>query len=384
MLFSTHLGDSNDLTSITSWGEYIGRDQRRLWNKQNTNVKDFRACLDLFDTILDGYIIALIAKECGYESAHGLLSNLDQIGKEALSSAFERLGNLLSDYSAVTRMRQMPPEQRDVVYENMLVFTQQGMVLRTFGRAMRTGDSGIVTDCLAYFTVWFQATNKKNYARETIHWMACIKKLWSPEMKAFWMENCLVNPSGKAEGWMACDFLGEYVVGQVKKMMHPNQTAPMRDLLYNYVSLLIMSFLEVRHKMLKECDVPFSTAHSTKKSTRFEVDKIVERVFEEGILRIQAGRGARKEFSDLHGKGIQTLAEFKNIERYVKYMESLFGLSRPRVSEDMLDAEVQGEEMQENEEEIVDEDEWAFDWADFVAGWFDEEYGDSGEAEAEM
>jgi hypothetical protein len=200
-------------------------------------------------------------------------------------------------------------------------------------------------------------------------------------MKAFWMENYLINPSDKAEGWMACDFLGEYVIGQVKKMIHPNQTAPMKDLLYNYISLLIMSFLDVRRKMLKECDISFSTTHSTKKSTRFDVDKIVERVFEEGMLRMQAGRGARKEFSDLHDKGILKFAEMKNIEGYIRYMEGLFGLSRPRYSEDMLDEEG---EVQENEETVDDEDEWAFEWVDFVAGWFDEEYGDSEEAEAEI
>jgi hypothetical protein len=254
-----------------------------------------------------------------------------------------------------------------MVYENILLFAQQGMVLRTFGRAMRTGDSGIVTDCLAYFTVWFQATNKKNYARETIHWMACIKKLWSPEMKVFWMENCLVNPSGKAEGWVACDFLGEYIVGQVKKMMHPNQTPAISNLLYNYISLLIIPFLDVRRKMLNECDVPFSTTHSTKKSTRFEVANIVKRVLEEGFLTMVAGRTAPKEDVDLHGKGIQSLAEFKNIERYIKYTEGILGLNKPTYSEDNSDQEG---EVQENEEEAEDDED---EWGDFLAGWFDED-----------
>jgi hypothetical protein len=35
-----------------------------------------------------------------------------------------------------------------------------------------------------------------------------------------------------------------------------------------------------------------------------------------------------------YGKGIQSLAEFKNIERYIKYTEDILGLNKPTYSED--------------------------------------------------
>lgn len=46
--------------------------------------------------------------------------------------------------------------------------------------------------------------------------MACLEKLWSEEFVKHWMNNCLINPSGKREGWMACDYLGEYMIGRFK------------------------------------------------------------------------------------------------------------------------------------------------------------------------
>ena len=80
-----------------------------------------------------------------------------------------------------------------------------------------------------------------------------------------------------------------------------------------------------------------------------------------------AGRTAPKEDVDLHGKGIQSLAEFKNIERYIKYTEGILGLNKPTYSEDNSDQEG---EVQENEEEAEDDED---EWGDFLAGWFDED-----------
>ena len=68
-----------------------------------------------------------------------------------------------------------------------------------------------------------------------------------------------------------------------------------------------------------------------------------------------------------YGKGIQSLAEFKNIERYIKYTEDILGLNKPTYSEDNSDQEG---EVQENEEEAEDDED---EWGDFLAGWFDED-----------
>jgi hypothetical protein len=96
---------------------------------------------------------------------------------ETLDRGIQHLADQMSNFGEVTGRRKTLVEERDSEHENIILFMQQGLVLRTFGIAMRRGDSGMVLQCLSYFTVWFQATNRYNYANETIHLTACIKRL---------------------------------------------------------------------------------------------------------------------------------------------------------------------------------------------------------------
>lgn len=346
MLFFTHLGLSSDDLSIARWIVDLDRDAQRIWSKEKTNVKDFRACMDLFDIILDGYIIAFITEYCGIDNVPTLLSSLDQLDSEKLADAIEHLTSLLSDYSLVSRMRKRDSESRDEQYENILLFMQQGLVLHNFALTMRTGDNGMVIECLSYFTVWFQATNKVNYASETIHLTACIKKLWSPEMKQFWMENCLINPSGKKEGWMACDFLGEYIVAQIKAMMHQNVNPANDKFLRETISPLILNFLNMRRHMMRECDVPYSSYHSTKIETRFDVEHVARKVLEGQFSKELAGRTARNAV-DLHVAGIKALSTHVGIQKYIVRMEKDRGYMRCNLEE---------EPIEENNIEIEEDD----------------------------
>jgi hypothetical protein len=346
MLFFTHLGLASDDLSIARWIVDLDRDVKRIWSKEKTNVKDFRACMDLFDIILDGYIIAFIAEYCGIDNVPVLLSSLDQLGSEKLADAIENLTSLLNDFSLVSQMRKRDSESRDEQYENVILFMQQGLVLRSFALAMRTGDSGMVIECLSYFTVWFQATNKVNYASETIHLTACIKKLWSPEMKRFWMENCLINPSGKKEGWMACDYLGEYIVGQVKAMMHQNVNPANDKFLRETISPLILNFLNMRRHMMRECDVPYSSYHSTKVETRFDVEQVAQKVLEGQFTKELAGRTARNAV-DLHVAGIKALSTHVGIQKYIVRMEKDRGYVRRNWEE---------EPIEENDIEVEEDD----------------------------
>jgi len=58
--------------------------------------------MDLFDIILDGYIIAFIAEYCGIDDVSVLLSSLDQIGSKKLANAIKNLTSLLSDFSLMS------------------------------------------------------------------------------------------------------------------------------------------------------------------------------------------------------------------------------------------------------------------------------------------
>jgi hypothetical protein len=328
MLFDTHLGTIGDQYSISRWMTDLRRDNRVIWSVDKTNVKDFRACLDLFDTILDGYIMADLATRSGFSSIPDFMSGLETMEPKVADTAVRQLSEHLCDFMLASTMRSEGPDHRDTLYENRLIFMQQGMVLRNLSLAMRHGDSGMVTACLAYFTVWFQATRKHNYAFETIHLTACIKKLWSPDFLKFWMDNCLINPSGRREGWMACDYLGEYVVREIKSMMHNNVNQATSEFLWNTISPLILSFRNVRKVMEHECDVPYSTMHSTKVTSVRDVESVAKRVLDNGVCHFRPGDEPvqDKPVPDLHGTGISILSDLESIKKYIAKVEKDHGI----------------------------------------------------------
>jgi hypothetical protein len=202
-------------------------------------------------------------------------------------------------------------------------------MVRNFTNAMRFGDSGMVIHCLTYFAIWFQATKKHNYAAETLHWIACIKKIWSPEFLKYWKDNCLINPSGKREGFMACDYLGEYVVREIKSMMHNNINEKTNDFLWNSLSPLILSFRNVRKLMAAECDVPYSSTHSTRVNTKPDTCMIARIVLEGHIWELQENRTSSLKPSDLHGEGLRKLSTCTPIQKYVSKMQRLNGIILP-------------------------------------------------------
>src|SRR5271169_4464011 len=104
--------------------------------------------MDLFDIKLGGYIIAFIAEYCGIDNVPRLLSSLDQISSKTLAEAIENLSSRLSDFSFVSRIHKTDSESLDEQYENIILFMQQGLVLRNYVLAMRTCKSGMVIECL--------------------------------------------------------------------------------------------------------------------------------------------------------------------------------------------------------------------------------------------
>lgn len=235
VVFNIHYGDGDTPPSLVSWIKHLRRDNRQMWNEKQALVKQYQVCCDLVDHLLSGYLITWLTCRLEMQSVTELADRLgrrpastDSHSQDKLSAAIEGLSHGLTNYRHVRALRSVSNDEQDKAYENAILFMQQAMVIRIFLYACRIGDSGVVVDCISVFAAWFQATGKYNYARETIHLKACLTKLWTVEFREFWLDTCLINPSGKREGWMPCDFFGEYVVREVKAMMH-NDTGEVND-----------------------------------------------------------------------------------------------------------------------------------------------------------
>jgi hypothetical protein len=91
LMFRTHLGDVGDSCSLERWIADLGKNRNKLWNGSKEMVKDFRSCEDLFELVLDGYLIAALANACEFTDPDNLL--LEVSNRDGNRSGFYRSGS---------------------------------------------------------------------------------------------------------------------------------------------------------------------------------------------------------------------------------------------------------------------------------------------------
>lgn len=290
----------------------LGRDPAKLWNQTNQQVKDFNTCKDFFDIVLDGCLVAMISFYLAPDSA--TLANLEHHLRVAssdtkvLETMSGKLASVFTDFDGISRLwddlgsrsndKASSPQKRTL--RNLALFVQHAMMFRTLDQAIREGDSGRISMCISYFVVWFQATNNHNYARETMRLTACLKHIWSDELKQFWKQNCVVNLSGKAAGFVALDSVNEYLVREIKAMMGRSVTPETNERLRNVLSLLVFDFKDIKRTLADEADAEIFDFHSTPPSSWHDTRRIARLILEGRLL---APRGPENSEMEAGGAG---------------------------------------------------------------------------------
>lgn len=365
MLYRIHGGNVKEFGSLSYWMKVLDRNRHTLWDGHKELVKDFRKCQELFDNVLDGYILGLIAHLCGCESTDDLINILG--GRNDIGRIIEGISDRLIDFNRVNGQR--TSSKRDRKHENLTLFIQHGLVLRNFIHAMKYGDIGRVLVSLRYFTVWFQASKQYNYANETIHLGACLKVIWSPGLRRFVLQNMLVNLTGKKDGFYACDQLNEHVVREIKAMMMHNVTPTTDEYLRKTLSPQILFFLNIKEKMAEECDTtPFDTHHQEVNPFK-DILKIVRNCLREHVYTSDYDRGDEEEAQvlDLFISGQQKLS---NTRRLSEYKTKISQMGFRGIVEMRMNVEDLDERTDENE---VNDDEFDVEGEDMILGAFGED-----------
>lgn len=235
---------------------------------------------------------------------------------------------------------------RDVAHENLLLFIQQGLILRHFNLAKQRGDTGRMLNSLIYFTVWFQATKNYNYAKATLRLFANLRgKVWSERLRTFYMNTIVVNLTGKKLGFQALDEINEYLVREVKDMISDNITTATDEHLRNTLSLLIMILWEVRKKMAEQVEVRIDDYHSSKSNPWPDVIQVARTILSDRLCDHSPARHTNEGCAqDLYDEGTQKLATITPIE---KLKDSMWGVAIEQVeeiNEDDIDADFLGYE----------------------------------------
>ena len=131
LLFRVHMGDKSDLSSLAKWFIALKRDSNIIGTGKRQTIKDFRACNQLFNHVLGGHVLAIVAAQLGVGSCAELCKALET---RNWREAFEPTESRLTDLYYIDELR--TSNERDVVYENAMLFLQHGLVYRDFSNAM--------------------------------------------------------------------------------------------------------------------------------------------------------------------------------------------------------------------------------------------------------
>jgi hypothetical protein len=293
-----------------------------MWEKNK--VKFFDPADALFNHVLDGHILAALANTLGVEDVDKLEGALDCDWRKAM----RRTRSQVSGHTTVTRAREAEMSERDVLWENAVLFLQHGVMYRDFGEAVRYGHVGRIEHCLLYFTAWFQASRLANYAHETMHLVACLKRIWSPGFAGHWREHCLVNPSGSTKGFMPDDQLGEYIIREIKDMIHHNASPETMSHLRHTLARLPMVFRDIRENMKRVTGATEYYQHSSHGDSAVDVKYVAGLLLRHKVFVRTAGRcqnEGRTKFDcepakDLHGVGTAKIASGSAVRRYKELM----------------------------------------------------------------
>jgi hypothetical protein len=351
LIYSTHMGRASDAFSLSKFVQELDWNHHKLWNASDKKLKDFNTAFDFFNIVLDGCILAASSTFFECDSTADFENILKTERHEHLQEAIEKLSYYLSNFVLVSGMRSKQIG-RDIANENMLLFIQQGLMLRHFHLAMRQGDSGRMLNSLIYFTVWFQATTNYNYARVSLRLFANIRgKVWSPRLRKFNMNTMVVNLTGKLRGFQALDEINEYFVREVKDMISDNLTPATDDHLRNTLSLLIMILWEVRKKMAEQMEVRIDDYHSSRSDPWTDVARVARTILNDRLCKRSDTRNTDDRCTqDFYHEGTNKLAMITPIE---KLKDRLRGVEVDQDSdeENDIDAECLGYEPMSDDED---------------------------------
>jgi hypothetical protein len=115
--------------------------------------------------------------------------------------------------------------KRNMVFENVALRKQHGLLYLELSHAMNYGDIGCILRLLPYWIAIFKATGKSKYSAHMIRFMTDLNHVYPPPLRYIQMphrqhpadppvrnvvlQNWMCNPTGKPDGWRGWDWLQE-------------------------------------------------------------------------------------------------------------------------------------------------------------------------------
>ncbi|KAH8980724.1 hypothetical protein EDB92DRAFT_1805595 [Lactarius akahatsu] len=204
----THFGHTNhdlkDPASLASHNTLLQRKPIIL-----SSLPPFRTCRDLIFVSLYARVLHCLLKVSGAQSLELLSTGLTW---SMLCGHAEAIVDTFTDARMVDNLRQERGTLRgDMVFENAVLFLRDGLILREFSDAIKSGDSGRVLLVLKLWALSFRGSGRSKYAYEVLHLLHNVTHVWPEPVVRIVLNNWLVNPTGKANSFVELDLMQEHL-----------------------------------------------------------------------------------------------------------------------------------------------------------------------------
>jgi hypothetical protein len=178
-----------------------------------SSLPPFSKCRDLYFHSLYARILhclLLVSKRKSLDD-YAVRNTFDSLWKHA-----DQIRTMYADGDKVDELREDRilteggEKKGDMVFENAILFLRDALISRMFAYAVKRGESGLIVLILQAWALSFRGNSRTKYAHEMLHLIHNLKHVWPKAICGVVLNNWLLNPSGRADGFVEMDRIQEF------------------------------------------------------------------------------------------------------------------------------------------------------------------------------
>lgn len=268
------------------------------------------ACLNFVKDATEACVLELMIKVSGCETLASFRSRLR--GEIVLEDVLRIVEGML-EYSHVAVMRSEPEDKRDVVMENLLLFVCTGLEIRSFYKAMRSGDVGALEYIMQLWGVQFVGSRQHNYSDALMDIRVGMEAEWDERLKKVMRQNWVINPWGRRGKFLGLDEFMEEIVRNLKDLQNPG-SGILETFAREMTARNVVYLARIKDEMRQAMGQRRRSGNHVKQDRTADVLALVDYLIGERVVEFIPGRGSGpgnvvKPLDDLLVEGIERMNE---------------------------------------------------------------------------
>ncbi|KAJ7075015.1 hypothetical protein B0H15DRAFT_792379 [Mycena belliarum] len=270
---------------------------------------------------------------------------------ESVVSISETVVEKLCSASTVEELRLLPEADRDPQLENTILCNHDMLLLLLFTTSIKSGDVGTVLNVLAHWMVMFRGTGSMPKYADALFELINNLKRWPPALREAYLNNWLVNLTGKIRAFKEIDLLQEHQNFWAKIIYNARGSNRSWEWL-SMVTVIIFNLRDVMRNVQSQFKIPHHGISHTSPQTTIDIERLkgwIEANNLQTYMKDRAGKDHILRARDLmvaSAAYASTPSAFKNFRREIRKVSYK--------TEAAVDNQSEEEEVEEECDEEVD------------------------------